>query len=385
MDNLNLVKYPDYWNLKRIPARPAHLQVFNFEENYDFDNLWYDAIQVNQETIILIGPPLYNTAQYLNMHCHFEDQCNRLLEYSIQEMDRVCFTVIKTTADIEHLFLVDNYNSFKKTEIHFIKPTLEFQDKKVIVTISKNHPISWLKQWIDYHKVVHNVDGILLYNNQSTVYSSEELERELLRSDMHIKVIDYNVPFGCMGGGDWQWEGKSGNFLPWDSDFSQYIMMEHAKFRYLFCAKLVINADTDELLMLKNLTLDEFADYCQTSSNSVWLYKGDWIEPIDQKNNIEANSIPFDDRYFENYFLTTGSQQRGIGIKWMLAPKRNLNYQWMLHRTAGPHMLTDEITFGHFLAMNTSWSWERDKFLGNHADLQHHTLMKTFLDKWRSK
>lgn len=382
---VNLIKYPEYWNLKRTPARPIHLQVFDFEKNYDFDNLWYDAIQINHETVILIGPPLYNTAQYLSDHCHFIDNMNRRLEGKIQELDRVCFTLLKTHGNVETIFLVDNFNSFRKTQININRPTLEFQNKKVIITISKNHPISWLKQWIDYHKVIHNIDGIILYNNQSDIYSSAELQSQLHRDDITIKVVDYPVPFGCMGGGDWEWQGKKGTYLPWDSDFSQYIMMEHAKFRYLFCAKLVINADTDELLILKNTTLDQLADYCQTSSNSVWLYKGDWIEPINAKTGVEANSVPFENRHFYDYWLTTGSQQRGIGVKWMLAPNNNINHQWMLHKTTGPHMTTDEITFGHFLAMNTSWSWERDKFLGKKEDIRSHDLMKSFIDKWRSK
>ena len=380
MYKLPLTKFPDHWGFKRVPRRSKDLWVFNFEQNYDWDNLWYDAIQINETTIILIGPPLYETSQFLKERCYFSNWTNRPLKFEIYEMDRVCITVITVDKWISSITLVDGSH---RHNILVERPSTEFQGKKTIVTISKNHPIPWLQQWIDYHKVVHNLDGLLIYNNQSTIYDSKELQETIQRPDMHIRVVDYNVPFGCMGGGDWEWEGKKGTSLPWDSDFSQYVMLEHAKWKFLYCSKLVINADTDELLILRKNSLDEIANFCQTAETSVWLYKGIWIEPIDSISGIEAYDIPFENRRFSNYWHTADSNQRGIGIKWMLNPQKNINYQWHLHKTTGPHAMTDDISFGHYLGMNTSWSWQRDKLLSDKKSLRELLEMKQSLDLWK--
>ena len=380
MYKLPLFKFPQQWGFKRTPRRAKELWVFNFEENYDWDNVWYDAVQVNEKTVLLIGPPLYDTADFLHSTCYFTDWSEKKLKYEVREFDRVCVTIVEVSGLIGNLILVDGKYKYN---IKVQPPMLDFKDQKVIVTISKDHPIPWLQQWIDYHKSVHDLDGVLLYNNQSTIYTSQELEEALSRPDMTIKVVDYNVPFGCMGGGVWEWQGKSGTTLPWDSDFSQYIMLEHAKWKFLSNAKLVINADTDELLILRKNTLNEIADFCQTSPMSVWTYKGIWIEPVNSTTGEEAYNVPFNNRLFENYWHTSNNQQRGIGVKWMLNPKANVGYQWHLHRTTGPHSLTEDITFGHFLGLNTSWSWQRDKLLSDKNSLYEQTEMKALLEKWK--
>lgn len=370
--------YPHEWNMKREPARPLELRVLDFDKSYDYSTIWNDAVQINQDVVLLIGPPLYSTALFLQNSCEFFDDCNRKIQIQISEMDRACITVARTNGVTTHIKIV---NSFGSWILPVQQPDSCFMNKKVIVTISKNHPIEWLVQWVQYHYRVHNIDGLLLYNNQSNIYTSAELENSLQNHGMIVKVVDYDVPFGTMGGGLWEWQGRSGTFLPWDSDFAQYVMLEHAKWRYLHCAKLAINADTDELLTLDNSSLDQFADYCMHSTNSVWLYKGVWVEPVDSRTGTIAATLPFDQRHFKNYWHTAYSNQRGIGIKWMLNPQKNLNYQWLLHRTAGPHMHTNEISFGHYMAMNTSWSWQRDAFNGNKNNLIELPNLKKNLNK----
>jgi hypothetical protein len=376
---LSKFTYPDQWGFKRTPARPKNLQVLDFDKNYDYDTVWNDAIQVSSDSMLLIGPPLYKTAQWIYDNCKFTDMQGRELSWQYSEIDRACVVRIATYSWMKD-FVFET-----PTEKYIVKVNHargEFSGLKTIVTISKNHPISWLKQWIDYHRTVHKIEGLLLYNNQSTIYTSEELEHELSRNDMTIKVVDYDVPFGVMGGGLWEWQGKSGDYLPWDSDFSQYVMLEHAKWRYLYCAKLVINADTDELLVIKNSNLDGVADYCAVGEHSVLLYDGVWVEPVDSRTGIIAKNIPFDNRHFSNYWHTTNGDGRGIGVKWMLNPQRNMQYQWHLHKTYGPHVKTNEITFGHYFAMNTSWSYTRDEFLGDTNNLVEFSELKDNLRLW---
>jgi hypothetical protein len=163
-------------------------------------------------------------------------------------------------------------------------------------------------------------------------------------------------------------------------------MLEHAKWKYLHPAKLALNADTDELLFIKHgTTLDQVADYCINGQNSVWLYKGIWIEPVDSNTGVIAKDVPHDDRKFSNYWHTQNGDGRGIGVKWLLYPQKNLQYQWHLHKTFGPHMMTDDIGFGHYFAMNTSWSYTRDEFTGDKNSLAEVPEIKANIQKWIGK
>jgi hypothetical protein len=162
-------------------------------------------------------------------------------------------------------------------------------------------------------------------------------------------------------------------------------MFEHAKWKYLHCAKLAINADTDELLWLKDTTLDQMVDTSLNSSDSVWIYKAVWIEPVDSVTGNIAENVSMDQRRFENYWHTNHNEQRGIGIKWMLVPQKNMQFQWRLHDTSGPSVRTDKIGFGHYLAMNTSWSWKRDGYQGDKSTLEVYAPTRDNFDTWLAK
>ena len=379
VEQLNRFIFPEEWNYKRNPARPLDLRVLDFDKLYDWDTVWNDAVQINQNIIVLIGPPLYEFSNYLVDNCGFLDGNSSAMPFRIEHLDRAAMTIINTSTFLDNIRLSTPNGVY---EIPVNQASTEFADKKVIVTISRNHPIPWLQQWIDYHRVVHNLDGMLIYNNRSTLYTSEQLANALHRSDMIVKIVDYDVPFGVMGGSEWEWEGRKGDSLPWDSDFSQYVMLEHAKRRYLYNAKLVINADTDELLVFKNLSLDQLGDYCKNSDISALRYASLWIEPINSVTGEIAESIPFEQRRFKDYWKTTHSKHKGIGIKWMLNPARNLVYQWRLHDITGPIATTEDICFGHYLAMNTSWSWKRDKLQSDTSKLVSYDELKKNLDLW---
>jgi hypothetical protein len=376
---LSKFSFPTEWGFVREPARPKDLQVLDFDKTYDYHTLWNDAIQIRPDTLLLIGPPLYNAVHWINNSCHFYDELGNKLDWKYSELDRACVTVVSTKTWMQKLIFVTPYN---KHEITINYSSSDFNNKTVIITISKNNPISWLKQWIDFHHVVHGVDGILLYNNQSTIYTNDYLESQLYRPDMTIKVVDYNVPYGTLGGGLWSWQGRNGTYLPWDSDFAQYVMLEHAKWRYLHSSKLVISADSDELLTIPNTTLSKISEYCETSTNSVWQYKGIWIEPVDGDTKEIASSIANEDRCFNRYWLTNYSEQRGIGIKWLMNPRRNLEFQWRMHDVTGPHMMTQDISYGHYLAMNTGWSWKRDSYNSDISSLTEYMPIKRDLDIW---
>lgn len=377
IDNLNITKYPTEWNIKRNPVRPTELRLNNFDKLYDWDNLWIDAIQVNEKLILLIGPPLYDTTEFIrNNKFQFVNDAGTILNHEFYERDRVCITSVNATSWVDKIWLT---NGLYTTQINIIPISSEFNNKKVIVTPSKNHPIEWLRQWIDYH-VSLGFDGFLIYDNNTDTYTSEHLYNELSRPDIVLKVVKYYVPVGPMGGSV---EGMDPNFmLPWDSDFASYVLYEHAKWRYLHSCSLVSNAHTDELLIFNGNSIANLAN--DANVNSVWIIHGKWVQPINSKSGLPANQTPINERKFQDYYHTLENEGTGItgGMKWILNPKKNLSYQWAIHSVYGPRVFTDSIKFGHFLGMNMGIERKRDAFTGDPMRLVEWEDLKYCFERW---
>jgi hypothetical protein len=379
---LNRCTYPDSWGFKRVPRRPPELQIYNFEKYYDYDTLFADAVQINDNTVILIGPPLYEVSEWIKEECYFQDHMGQRLSFNLTYLakaNRIELAVFDYTMQDITLVTPRGNATIKVNPI-----SMDFRAKKTITTVSQDNPIAWIKQWIDYHYTVHDITGFLIYNNNSTIYTSKELEKELERNDVTIRIVDYAIPYGALGGGHWEWQGRTGEEIPWDSEFGQCVMFEHAKWRWLHSSDLVINADIDELLVLPNKTLDELSRYMEDSPNSFWIYKGTWVEPVDTVTGEMAENIPMDDRNFGNYALISNDPHGGVLLKWMCKPGRNIVSQWFVHGTTGPHMVTNEITFAHYLPINTGWSYKRDLYTGGREELREWPELAKHLAVWKA-
>jgi hypothetical protein len=75
------------------------------------------------------------------------------------------------------------------------------------------------------------------------------------------------------------------------------------------------------------------------------------------------------------------NNKRGIGNKWMLVPQKCMQYQWRVHHIAGPAGQSTDLYYAHYLAMNTNWSWPRDKFTGDMMNLRPEPWLHTALQK----
>jgi hypothetical protein len=340
-----------------------------FNDNFDWDNAWYDAIQVNSSTILLIGPPLYNDKNWIKSNVIFQDDSGNSLPFQFGELDRVCYTAITTNKYLSSISMISNGHSI---QIPINRNNGNMNGKKVMFTLQKNNPIPWIQQWITYHTKVHGVDGFLIYDNGSTDYTLEELERNLQGLSTYIKIVSWPYPYGPQGSDN----------APWDSDYGQYVMFEHAKWRYLTNALLVLNNDIDEFIVTNGIDLNSIMTHLQNNQIQCLRYKGIWIEPYDIVKNQSADVEPFNSRDIRNYYCTDPNNHRGIGYKWMLTPSnQSISYQWLVHHVNGQMMESDQLFYGHYLALNTNWSWRRDHFDGNVSDLVPNDLLSNSLKK----
>src|SRR3954462_15544854 len=106
---LSKFNYPDIWNQKREPIRPIELRVIDFEKLYDYDTIWNDAVQMNENTILLIGPPLYNTKNFMQVNCNIEDPNGNRLRCKTTEMDRTCVVNVSVSRWLDHIVFFDQH------------------------------------------------------------------------------------------------------------------------------------------------------------------------------------------------------------------------------------------------------------------------------------
>jgi len=373
VDKCSAIAYQSSWGFKREPARPNDLRIdycggMRFDDNFDWDTAWYDAITVGNNTLLLIGPPLYDRKGWINQNVTFTDDRGIRLPCQFMELDRVCYTALTTGRPLSSLTMEHGGSS---TTIKVNHNDGRFDGRKTMVTLQKNNPIEWIQQWIEYHGRVHGIDGYLIYDNGSTDYSALELEERLSDLPYQITIVEWPYPYGPQGS----------DHAPWDSDYGQYVMLEHAKYRYLANAALVLNNDIDELIVTRGVSIDQIKDYLNTSLSGCLRYKGIWIEPYDIDKGISASKTPFFERHIRDYYCTDDNNKIGIGYKWMLIPWKHMNNQWLVHHIHAQMMESDQLYYAHHLALNTNWSWKRDEYTGNPLDLKPEPYLLSSLRK----
>ncbi|HFM2595975.1 TPA: hypothetical protein ACG6Z2_004766, partial [Escherichia coli] len=98
---------------------------------------------------------------------------------------------------------------------------------------SKNNDLNWIKDWIIFYRDQYNINGVLIYDNSSTVYTLDEMASFLSNENLGVEIVLVSWPF------KYGPQGSDKDNLPWDSDFCQHGAMENAKVKYLKHANIV--------------------------------------------------------------------------------------------------------------------------------------------------
>lgn len=218
-----------------------------------------------------------------------------------------------------------------------------------MTTKSKNNDLQWISDWAKFHAIKHGVDAVLLYDNGSDDYTSSDVLAALDHPQLDVViVVDWPFKFGPQGG---SWNGLKG--APWDSDYCEYGILEHARHRFLSEAAGVINHDIDELAVTSNgQTIFEVIN---DSKDGYIRYFGRWIENITK----QPQNIPqFTD------FAYYSTVRNPTTVKWALDPKRTADAkQWKTHGITNlpPVANTEQVMHRHFMGINTNWKWKRDR------------------------
>jgi hypothetical protein len=354
--------------LRRDSPRPEHLRGPTYAERFDSLTVFYDCFRTaDGRGTIMLGPPLFN----------LEPIVLRALQraYGISWLSRIPSMFGPQLFNLENTFLhslrrageiswfsripvrrfdrhsqirLDSINGadlprglFQQDHLNIQQNCCElFRGHRVILTESRNNELQWIKDWVYFFVRKHGANAVLIYDNASTRYASDEI-REAICSVAGVKVgvvVDWPYPFGVQ------------DHEPYDSDYCQYGALEHARYRFLSHAEAVVNADIDEFPITARA--EPLFDLVQRSSSGYLHYNGQWIENA----SLSADA---DGRRHRDYFHRLGTDPHGgTLLKWTIIPARcSPEKQWRVHDISRmtPDPLSSLVCYRHFRAINTSW------------------------------
>jgi hypothetical protein len=344
----------------REPTRPLEARQQDFNERFDFDTLFYDALwNVEQTRVRLVAPALLNlspllaastiSAQHSGVACHFEARnLDRASEVEVAVPPGT--TAIVVTGPVGTFYITPTPTRFEL-----------FEGRRVVFTLSKNNHLPWIKDWARYYRDVHGAEAVLIYDNMSTAYSSAALAAALQEVEgITAVVVEWPFRHGAPGFGLRRY---------WDSNFSQLGVLAHARWNFLQRARSVLNCDIDELVVSRR---DEsvFAQ-AERSPLGVVSFMGDWMFGIEGITKpAREDCLPkFTDYQFKvksRWGMRFGflpSRVERCKSKWAAVPARTpLRAQWHIHTVNGwpaSRIHSHDLSFRHFREINFNWKYDR--------------------------
>lgn len=327
---------------RKEPREERHKQ-YNYNELFDHYTLFSDMFFCNSKNkffcnskIELLGPPLLNLKKHLeSSEIYLDDVRVSKRNISINEMDRISRTIIKTKKMPKNLKIKINNQEFIKK----IQPnhTAFFKNKNVLVTQQRNNRIEWILYWIVYHVYHHKVNAVLIYDNDSNLYTAQQLQNaiSLVHGIERACVIDWKIPFGVTGGPK----------KIWDSDFGQYQFLDNALNRFLRESNCAIIGDIDELPLHRLGT--PIPQLLKNSKSPILSYPR-----LDIVNTCEPQiALKHSDTFQYNYEAPL------INTKYSISPKYiPVKAQLLVHSVRGvKYKDNHDIISRHFNSLRLNW------------------------------
>jgi len=176
--SLNSVALPHPYRRNTVPRRiPAALGVA-FERCYDFETLFYDVFfDPHSSRLIVLCPKLLNFRQLIRGGNVFVDgeQCDFCVE-SHGRYDLLWLNV----SYVPSTFSVALDGRLFSSGVSSSGSDL-FAGKRVLLTLSKNNRLDWIADWVKHHVAAHGANAVLLFDNDSDLYSAQDVAGVMAR------------------------------------------------------------------------------------------------------------------------------------------------------------------------------------------------------------
>jgi len=367
------------FGLKRNPPRPEHDRQEGYLDLFDFDTLFYDVFHCPAEDcIIALAPPALNCASRLDQARFFMpdgEELPRSYRYGGSNLQLNCqfrLHLQGRSVPPEVTMKLEQY----QTRMAVQPADRQLENRRVVMTLSRNNKLEWIRDWAIFNVRIHGADAILLYDNHSTDYTLTELKEALcdIPGLAVIVVISWPFPYGPgVGPSNTQ-----------DSFYCQPASFEHARWRFCSKALGVLNTDIDELVVSDGG--QSVFDQLEGSRKAVIEFHGMWSQKVAHKASGSSDNVRHRDcRYnYRSQRISRFFQLEKMLCrkKWVVAPSRCPdNVDWGVHGIypAAPaalksieswRVVSRDLCYRHFYQISTGWKASRSR-VAPHSRIRH--------------
>jgi len=269
---------------------PIH-RVFPFkgpnQPDWIDDTIFYDVFYKHDNTaIICIGPPLLSLEGALKLQ---QISCNgkRLRYCRIKFSINYNLIAIKVPRFLRRELTVQlkfHFNLFEKVaEISRNHPPTGHESNLLtLVTVQKDNPLGWVRDWVRWHNRMHGVGRLILYDNGSREYGYDQLIDTCMGEEENFQTVLVNWDF------PWTqraWASHRGWFGgPWP----QKAALNHCYLKYGDCGWL-LNLDIDEYLVAEDAS--SLQDYIRQKSQHYLPFRQRTIQGIGPEKPLAERSF----------------------------------------------------------------------------------------------
>lgn len=345
--SLNGLKLPEEKRFRRNINIPDEGLGEDFFQNYDFHTLFYDAFYVaRKRAICLICPALLNLGTAVRKGV-FSANGRVLKVKSISNYKRYSEVWLRCPEKPDRLQF--EYDGFK-TGIEIASDEIAaFAGLNCAVIKSKDNDLLWIKDWAEYHVKIHGLQGLVFFDNNSSIYEVDNIV-ESLRSVKGLKkfcVIPTPYSFGV--------------YSHHETRFLQVGLLNIARLRFLSEASAVLSVDIDELVA----PTPEGSVFTSTKRSLLGylLFRGRWREV----GEVEAGQIV---RHSDHIYRLKNDLVKST--KYCICPTRIFGLShWDIHGAVRgflkDFMVTNRFEYWHLRQISTSWKYSRN--------VQHNALL----------
>ena len=350
---------PNGTEYRRIPARPPHLRPPDYEAQFDSYTVFYDCFRLHANQVMLLGPPLHQFPGVLDSLQITSLPSGTICPYVVDHKFTTSFsnprnhTLCRVVVDVpESDVSLQLTSTAGNAQLTIVPPAFEqFRGKRVLLTESRNNHLTWICDWMRFHRDIQNADAMLLYDNSSDAYSIEALlsAMQQVAGFSTITVVSWPFKFGPQGIG----RGT------WDSSSCQDGAIEDARWRFLAQAHAVLQCDIDELVLSEASLFDRAV----ASAAGCVKFHGRWVNAPTTEPTLRHRESTLQLRPRWRFKDLRLKDMHRCPTKWVVVPERcPPASQWTVHEIVGMPARTlrmAEACYRHVAHLSTKWKNNR--------------------------
>lgn len=349
--DLNSVFLPEDSDFLRQPVSPETPRSEQFMAEFDQRGIFYSVFRdISGKRVWFLGPELLNLKNeilpiWVNGNHSGTRTELRLIKHNHALVGFADLSEIDNEVVVE---IGDHRLNVNIGENH----SRSCKNSRVVYCISKDNELQWIADWARFYVKEHGADTFVVFDNNSSAYTTREIEEALGKVRGVKRSIAINWPFKY-GAHDpvAQKQGKPYHFL-----FAQPVAHMELFLRYGMKSKSILNVDIDELVI--SIYRNSIFDVVEKRIFGCIKFDRFLVENVrDQAGNDDISS-------FLGYHYRDKKRlgRQNPWKKWAIAPSKlkltqTVPMLWT-HRIYGafnPYPAANEFECYHFAGITTNW------------------------------